>query len=207
MSKDNPVNTFKVPKGSPFERIMEVASDLFFNQGYRATGINEVISKSGVAKATFYSNFKTKDELCKRYLQGLRENELNYVEECVCEAKGPLERFLAPLRSLGPWLLETEFRGCPFVNIASEVPDFDSPLRKEGVKAYDGVAARVQQLCEELLASDPKRYAGLDAKQLAREYMLIFAGAVALAEIYNSVTPVEQAEQILRAMIGNKSTN
>lgn len=194
--------SFKPPAGTPAERIMEVASDLFFNQGYRATGINEVIAKSGVAKATFYSNFKTKDELCKLYLQGVRESERNYVEECICNAKKPLDRFLAPLRSLEPWLLETEFRGCPFVNIASEVPDFDSPLRKEGVKAYDGIGERVRRLSEELIASDPKRYAALDAEEVARNYMMIFAGSVAMAEIYNAVWPVKQGEQILLGLLG-----
>ena len=57
------------PAGPPEERILAVASELFYRQGYRATGINEVIARSGVAKATFYNHFPSKEDLCLAYLQ------------------------------------------------------------------------------------------------------------------------------------------
>ncbi|MGB5338112.1 MAG: TetR/AcrR family transcriptional regulator, partial [Gammaproteobacteria bacterium] len=58
-------------------RILETASDLFAAQGYRATGVNEVIEKSGVAKATFYNHFPSKDELCLAYLKTRNDFELD----------------------------------------------------------------------------------------------------------------------------------
>jgi len=70
----------KQQSGSPAERILDVASDLFYRQGYRATGINEVIKESGVAKATFYNHFPTKDDLCYAYLEGVRVREKAYVD-------------------------------------------------------------------------------------------------------------------------------
>ena len=187
--------------GSPAERILEVASGLFYKQGYRATGINEVIKESGVAKATFYNHFPTKDDLCYAYLKGVSDYELEYLDGFIAAAKGTVNRFLAPLQSLGPWLIDTEYRGCPFLHMVAEIPDHTSPLRRIGSKLYQNVTKRVAQLCEELVASD-KRYAHLDAKQLEQDYMLVFAGAIALAELYHDISPIEQGAATLKRLIG-----
>lgn len=193
--------TMKKQSGSPAERILEVASDLFYKQGYRATGINEVIKESGVAKATFYHHFPTKDDLCYAYINSVSENELVYMDNFVASAKGAVNRFLAPLQSVGPWLIDTEFRGCPFLHMVAEIPDHTSPLRKVGSKLYQAVGKRVGKLCDELIASD-KKYAQLDAAQLSQDYMLVFAGVIALAELYHDISPIEQGVATLKRLIG-----
>ena len=183
------------------DRIVNVAMDLFYQQGFRATGINEVIEKSGVAKATFYHHFSTKDELCQVYLQQLRDKEVLHLEKHIGTAKGALNRFLAPIRSVEPWLKDTNFRGCPFVNIASEVPDFKHPLRKEGLKVYDDAHDKMKKVTQELVDSDPEQYGHLDVDQITNDYVLIFAGAISLAEVYHDVWPVKHAEQTLLRLI------
>ena len=92
---------------------MSVAADLFYKQGYRATGINEVIEKSGVAKATFYNHFPSKDDLGLAYLQQLKDTEVVYVDNAIRSAKGRVNRFLAVIRSLEPWLLDTSSAAAP----------------------------------------------------------------------------------------------
>ncbi|MEW5756679.1 MAG: TetR/AcrR family transcriptional regulator [Pseudomonadota bacterium] len=191
-----------IPTGSAPERIMTVATELFYKQGYRATGINEVIEKSGVAKATFYNHFPTKDDLGLAYLKSIREIELAYLDSCISQAKGPLARVLAVIESLEPWLIQTNYRGCGFINMAAEVPEPRSPLRKEGKLLYDRIRARVEELAEELIASDKKKYGHHTSKALTEEYMVIFAGAVFLAEIYHAVWPVEHARQAARRLLG-----
>jgi AcrR family transcriptional regulator len=193
------------PLGSPRERILSVARDLFYHQGYRATGINEVIEKSGVAKATFYSHFPSKDDLGLAYLKQVREGEVEHVEKYIRAAKGPLERFFAVMRSLEPWLQETEYRGCGFINMAAEIPDPKHPLRKVGKEIYDEMRARVETLAGELIASDPKKYGHFDAKELTKEYMVAFTGAIALAEIYHAVWPVADALKTVRRLIGQQT--
>lgn len=180
---------------------MTVATDLFYKQGYRATGINEVIEKSGVAKATFYSHFPTKDDLCLAYLNELKDGELTAIDSAIQAAKGPVNRFLVVIKSLEPWAVSTDFRGCGFMNMASEVPDPRSPLRKVGENLYDKIRSRVEFLAKELIASDKKKYGHLDAQQLTDEYMVAFSGAVALAEIYHALWPVEHAVKTIRRVI------
>lgn len=192
----------KVYGGSARERILDVATDLFYRQGYRATGINEVIDKSGVAKATFYNHFPSKDDLYEACLRGLSEKELHFVEEGIRAATEPRERFMSVLRWLKPWATETNFRGCAFLHAATEVPDPDSRLRMVGTKLYDGIRARIEQLAGELVASDPEKYGRFDAKTLANDYMVAFAGAVAQAEIYHAIWPVEQAIETIERLIG-----
>jgi len=181
---------------------MAVASELFYQQGYRATGINEVIEKSGVAKATFYNNFRTKEELALAYLKKLREGEIVYIKQAISAANGPRERFLAVLRCQGPWLEGTRFRGCPFINMASEIPDPASPLRKEGQKIYDSVRALVTSLSQQLIDSDKQQYGHLDPVQLTNDYMVILFGSLAQAEIYHAIWPLEQALAAVHRLIG-----
>lgn len=192
----------KKPAGSAYDRILTVAADLFYKQGYRATGINEIIEKSGVAKATFYNHFPSKDELCGASLDWLRANEMKYVDTAIANAKGPADRFLSVITSLKPWAEGTEFRGCAFMNIAAEVPDSDSPLRKVGTRLYDDIRKRVAVLASELIESDKEKYGHLSASKLTNDLMISFAGAVALAAIYQAIWPIEHAEQDMRRLIG-----
>ena len=197
MSKQKPI-----PTGSARERILQIASELFYQQGFRATGINEVIEKSGVAKATFYKQFPSKDDLGVNYLQELHKAEMVVLDKAIREAKGPTEKFLSILASLEPWLIKTRFRGCPYLNMASEIPDPRSPLRKEGVRLYDTIHSRIENLTEELINSNSKNYGHLDTTEISNIYMVQFSGAIALAELYNAIWPVESALITMRKLIG-----
>jgi hypothetical protein len=88
------------------------------------------------------------------------------------------------------------------MNISAEVPDPKSPLRKVGTRLYDEIRTRVESLASKLIESDTKKYGHLDATELTKDYMIAFAGAVALAEIYHAIWPIEQAEQTVRRLIG-----
>ena len=183
---------------------MSVAADLFYTQGYRATGVNEVIEKSGVAKATFYNHFPSKEDLALAYLRQLKDIEIAHLDNTIRAAKGRVNRFLAVIRSLEPWLLDTKFRGCAFINMASEIPDPKHPLRKVGREVYDLVRTQVTALAEELIASNARKYGHLDASELSSDYMVVFTGAISLAEIYHAIWPIEDALNTVRRLIGEK---
>ena len=192
----------KISASSARDKIVEVASDLFYRQGYRATGINEVIDKSGVAKATFYNHFPSKDELYEACLMGLSENELHFVDDGIRSAEDARGRFLSVIANLKPWAIDTDFRGCAFLNAASEIPDPSSRLRKVGTRLYDEIRGRVEQLTKELVESDA-RYSHFTVEKLVADYMVAFSGAVALAQIYHAVWPIEQAIESIECLIGD----
>lgn len=183
------------------ERILQVASDLFYRQGYRATGINEVIQKSGVAKATFYNHFPSKDELGKAYLSNLVGYELAEFDATMIKEKQAEKRFLLPLQWIRQWLRETEFRGCAFLHTVAEFPDPKNPLRRYGKQFYDTARERVQNLVEELIASDTKKYGHLNTDAVTKSYMVILAGTIALAQIYHDEWPVDDALSTVQKLI------
>ena len=183
------------------ERIIKAAADLFYRQGYRATGINEVIERANVAKATFYSHFPTKDDLCLAYLKERNAQEAEEIIAFVNAQSTPLSRFLAVIEVLEPWAIQTEFRGCGFLNMVPEVPDVLSPLRDEGKSHYSRIASLVHDLAQELLHSDKKKYAHLNVETLTNDYMTHFAGAIALAGIYKEKWPIQKGIEAVHRLI------
>lgn len=186
---------------APRERILATAADLFFHQGFRATGINEVIAKSGVAKATFYHHFPTKDDLCLAYLKDRNTSEFDAVHAYVQDHDTPRYRFLAVMASIQPWLETNQLRGCAFLNMVAEVPDPRHLLRREGLQHYESLRNLIRELAKELIASDPKLYQGLDSEILADDYMVILGGAIAMTEIYHDIWPAVQGVELVKRLI------
>lgn len=186
---------------SPRDRILNTAADLFFHQGFRKTGVNEVIKQSDVAKATFYNHFSTKEDLCLAYLEDRSAREYAHIVSYVDNRTTPKDRFLAVIESIEPWLEGNSMRGCAFLNMAAEAPDPDHRLRHVGIHHYDMVQDLIRDLSCRLVESDEKQYAGLDAETLARDYMVILVGAIAMAEVYSGLFPVHQAINMVKRMI------
>ena len=183
------------------ERILETATELFAGQGYRATGVNEIIAKSGVAKATFYNHFPTKDDLCLAYLKGLDIFELDSIKKFVAKKRTPWARFLAVIESLEPWLQGNNLRGCSFLNMVAEVPDYKSPLRKAGRKHYQNIRAFIRELSVALIESDEQHYGMLDPDAITDEYMVIIGGSVALTEVYHDTWPIRQGIDMVARLV------
>lgn len=186
---------------APRERILETAADLFFHQGFRATGINEVIAKSGVAKATFYNHFPTKDDLCLAYLRERNTSEFEAISAFVQDHDSPRERFLAVMKSVQPWLEANKLRGCAFLNMVAEVPDPRNLLRKEGQQHYESLRQLILGLAKDLINSESQRYDGLDAQILTDDYMVILGGAIAMTEIYHDIWPAIQGVKLVERLI------
>ena len=186
---------------APRERILETAADLFFTQGFRATGINEVIARSGVAKATFYNHFPTKDDLCLAYLRDRNTNEFEAISAFVHDHVTPRERFLAVMESVQPWLEANNLRGCAFLNMVAEVPDPRNLLRKEGLEHYESLRRLIQDLAQDLIRSNAEKYDSLDAQVLTDNYLVVLGGAIAMTEIYNDIWPAIQGVKLIKRLI------
>lgn len=183
------------------ERILRKAEDLFYRQGYRNTGINQIIAESGVAKATFYANFPSKEDLCITYLRTINEREDEVFTEELARHKSPLARFLCTVELMVPWMEETGYRGCAFLNMIPEVPNPNDRVRKQAAKFYKDYEILVTGLAKELIDSDRKKYGHLKAAELAKEYMTIVAGGISLAALHHSVEPIKNAVKMVRRLV------
>ncbi len=183
------------------DRILQTAADLFYRNGYRATGINEVIEKAGVAKATFYAHFPTKDDLCLAYLRDRNSEEAAEILKFVESKRTALTRFFGVMDAMEPWAVKTQFRGCQFINMVPEVPEQDSELRKQGHLHYNWAQNLIKKLATELIDSDSKRFGHLNEKDLSDAYMTHLAGSIALAGVYNELWPIQSGIKAVRRLV------
>ena len=129
-------------------RLLDTATRLFYNEGIRAVGIDRIIAEAGVAKATFYNHFPSKDDLVLAYIE--EQDELGRAAVAALPKQPPREMVAAVLGRIGEAVLVGKWRGCPFLNAAAEYPDPESPVRK----AIDARRAWYHRTLRELLAAD-----------------------------------------------------
>jgi len=184
----------------PKQRILETALDLFYSQGYLATGINQIIEEAEVSKASFYDHYKSKEDLCVSYLQACHSQFGSTFKDKLNEFDTPFERFMGPLAFLEEWLPTCSFRGCAFINIVSEITDVQSKIRKEVIYNKDGFKSIIRELAKDLKASDVK-YGHLDVDFITNAYYLIIEGVITACQIYSETWPVEEARKTLEKIL------
>lgn len=113
----------------PRERIIETANRLFFRQGYCLTGVNQIISESGVAKASFYSHFPSKEDLAIVWLRQREESWIEQFKERTAQQPSTDQRIAAMYSMWYDQIREEGYRGCGFINMAGEFSDEESPVR------------------------------------------------------------------------------
>jgi AcrR family transcriptional regulator len=114
------------------ERLLTVAIDLFYRNGFGAVGIDQVIAAAGVTKTTFYKHFESKDELMVEAVQRRDEWESQAWGRAVKKIAGddPLKTPLAMIDVMDLWFNNPDFHGCMFTNAASEFPNPHDPVHK-----------------------------------------------------------------------------
>jgi AcrR family transcriptional regulator len=158
----------------PRERLLRAADELFYTRGIRNVGIDEVISAAGVAKASLYTHFRSKDELIAEYVRQRDARWRTWFRESVsARASTPRKRLLAVFDVLAEWLASPEFRGCAFQNASIELADVAHP----GHVAAAGNKRAVRSYLDELA-----RDAGVaDPHALADQLALVAEGAIITA--------------------------
>ncbi|WP_103959928.1 TetR/AcrR family transcriptional regulator [Nonomuraea solani] len=109
------------------DRVLRTAARLFYGEGVHAVGIDRIIAEAGVAKATFYHHFPSKDDLVRAYV-----TEQGAVVRTAVDSirdGSPRERLMAIFAFMCEFGAGPTYRGCPFVNTAAEYPDPAHPVR------------------------------------------------------------------------------
>jgi len=190
----------KISKKSSRDRIIQTANNLFYRQGYHQTGINQIIEESAVAKATFYSNFKSKDDLGLEYLRERDRIDTNATKDMINSKKEPFERYMSIINGVLEYMKETNYRGCAFGNIAVEITDPNHPIRKEVKLHDDRFRSILKDVIQDLKDSNPK-YKSLDVDQLVDTYHLITEGAIVASKNYNDTWPIERAVRLIENLV------
>ncbi len=155
------------------DQLVDTALRIFNRDGYHATGIDRVISESGVARMTLYNHFKSKDELILAVLRRRDENFRNWLMRTVNKkATKPTDQLLAVFDALGEWFNEKSFSGCMFINAAAEFADPDSAIHRLTAEHKILLLAYLKEIASKAGAKD--------ATVLADGMMLLMEGAIVM---------------------------
>jgi AcrR family transcriptional regulator len=176
------------------ERLLQTASDLFYNEGIRAVGIDAIIAKAGVAKMTLYNHFASKDELVVEFLKRRDERWMTSFRESVeRRTKNPQRRLLAVFDALEEWFQSDDFRGCAFINAAAELADRNHPAHKVALEHKARLRAYILDLAKAAEVPAPKR--------LTDRLFLLVEGAIVTASMEGNSESARQARHAARALL------
>ncbi len=180
------------------EKVLRSASDLFYRNGIAATGVDTIVEHAGVSKRTLYNNFGGKDELVAAYLRDRDARWRTSLEEITNRYEDPKERLLATFEAYGEWLVGDDYRGCAFINAASEIADPDHPAR--------AVALSHKKRVQEHLASLAAQAGLHEPETLAEELLLLLEGAMVTASMRKSQKSLNTARATAQSLVGRSHT-
>jgi AcrR family transcriptional regulator len=157
------------------ERILDSAYELFSRRGVRGVGIDEVIERATVAKATLYRHFPSKDDLVLAFL---RQRETlwthGWVEKEARKRGGtPEESLLAIFDLFDEWFQRGDFEGCSFINVLLETADLEDPVGAASALHLENIRGVLRKLATE---------AGLhDVEEFALSFHILMKGSIVQA--------------------------
>jgi len=149
------------------ERLLAAANELFYAEGVHTVGIDRVIERAGVAKASLYNTFGSKDELVRAYLESRHARMAERITRHLARYADPRDRLLSVFEAQGEFFAEPGFRGCAFASASAESPG-------ELVEQASGDYRRWVRA----LLTDLAREAGAPAPELlSRQLHMLYDGA------------------------------
>lgn len=179
------------------DQIINTASELFYNQGYNLTGINEIIDKAGIAKATLYSHFKSKEDLIQAYLDK-KDNELLKSIMAFCESKQHGEkRLIAVLEFLVEFFKQDNFNGCWCIRSMAEVPKENAEIRLKIKNSKTRFREYIKLLVRDNMSSLTSR----QKEKLSNRLYLLYEASVSESHLQDDVWPIKESISLLKEIL------
>lgn len=179
------------------QRLVEVARDLFLQQGYAATGIAQILQKADAGSGSLYYFFPTKEDLLLAVLDWYLDNLCPEVLDPVfTRVSDPIERIFGILDGYRKMLLATDFaQGCPVGNLSLELCNSHPAARAKIVANFTQWRHAVQHCLDDAAGRLPS---DIDRQQLAQFVLTVMEGAVMLARADRSIDSYDAAVTSLR---------
>lgn len=153
------------------ERILDTAYGLFAHRGVQAVGVDEVIARSGVAKATLYRHFRSKDDLVLAFLEQRDRRWTHGLVETQIRERGstPEQRLLAIFDVFDDWFRSADFEVCSFIKVLLELGP-DHRLGQACIEYLNGIRELIVGLAAEGALHEPEEF--------ARCWLILMKGSV-----------------------------
>ena len=197
-SRPDPQPAAASPAPRAIDRIRESARELFYREGIRAIGVDEIVSRAGVTKPSLYRSFASKDELAAAYLQDYDAAFWQRFDAGAERHAGdPRAQLRAYLQGLAQRASKDGYRGCGLTNAAVEYPDPAHPARKVAEANKRALRARLVGMAKAMGARDPQA--------LGDGLLLLIEGTFASGQLFGKGGParvlVAMAERLIDASV------
>jgi AcrR family transcriptional regulator len=180
------------PPRSARDRLLAAANELFYEEGIHTVGIDRVIERAGVAKASLYSTFGSKDELVRSYLAARHQARQQRLTQKLARHHTPRDRLLGVFDALGELFVERGFRGCAFLRASAESPA-GGTVRMVCDDTRSWTRALFIELARDAGAAHPKR--------LAQQLGLLYDGAIVAADLDRDPTAAAAARSVAATLL------
>ncbi len=179
------------------QNIIKTASFLFYKNGYNSTGINEIIAETGIAKATLYSHFRSKEDLCRAYIRFKSDAFASELETfCRSKRKGK-EQILALFEFLRIFYHSNEFYGCWCMKTIAEIPMENEKVRSEIQQQKN----KFIDLINVLINNNLKYIPAGKTETIAKRIYLMYESAVGESYLHQEDWPIKEAKEICSQII------
>jgi len=176
------------------EKILLAASELFYSQGIRATGVDAIAKAANTTKMSLYRYFPSKDDLIVAFLRRRDEGfRAWFVAQVDNKANTPQDKLLAIFDVISEWMAIPEFRGCAFINASAEFPLESNPIHQVSAEFYDKFRGYITDLAKQCDLKQPEN--------LALQLSLLIEGAIVSEQMKRHSDSAKQAKQAATMLI------
>jgi AcrR family transcriptional regulator len=180
------------PRVSARERLLAAATELFYANGINTVGIDRIIEHAGVAKASLYDCFGSKEELVRSYLEGRSLARRTRINERLAQFERPEEKILSIFDLLAELASQPDYRGCAFVRASADANSGDK-VKSVCTESRAFILDKFTDLCRAAGASDPEL--------LGKQLVLLYDGATISAHMDGNRNAVATARALAAQML------
>jgi len=174
------------------EHIVTIASSLFYTNGYNATGINEIIAKSEIAKATLYHHFKSKEDICVAYLENRHMYFMKELKDYIKEKNEGQQKLIAIFDFLRDLYRKGDFHGCWGIKTLGELP----PENQKIVSVIQRQKKELLLFLGEIVGDTIANISRAETEKISGGLYLLYEGAITESHLQRNDWPIHLAKSI-----------
>ena len=182
------------------QHIITTAGNLFYTQGYNSTGINEIVNKCNIAKATLYGHFKSKEDICIAYLEQRHQNFMQSLKNQVDQKNTGKNQLLAIFDLLQDMYRAENFQGCWGLKILGEL----SPRQKKLLNILQKQKKELLLYLGEVVGDNISNLSKAETEKISGGLYLLYESAVTESHLFKNDWPIYMARGIAPSLFSEK---
>ncbi|PHZ85732.1 TetR/AcrR family transcriptional regulator [Paremcibacter congregatus] len=176
------------------DELVQKALEVFYQNGFHATGMDMLVAETGISKTSMYKHFRTKEDLILATLRLRDEQFRNWLFRRMEELGAtPRSQLIAMFDALKEWFAQDAFRGCMFIKASSEYQEENDPIYKQSAEHKRLLYSYICDLAKKAGAPRPEA--------LARSLLLLKEGAIVTAHLRHTANPAMDAKAAAKTLL------